>query len=180
MEDVLLRPAYKNELNSLWYYIYVDKEWKSLDAPFIPQEYQSKWQFRFDLFKRLYLGKTAMVIQYEEKAVGYVTMYWEDESQHWLEVGITLFKSCHWGKRIGRKALILWVSTLFDQIDIPRIGLSTWSGNTRMMKCAENIGLTLEARIRKVRFYNEKYYDAVRYGVLREEWDEFKKIQNTL
>ncbi len=171
MEDVLLRPAHKNELNSFWYYIYVDKEWKTLDAPFFQQEYQSKWHFRFDLFKRLCIGETAMVIQYQGEAVGYVTMYWEDASKHWLEVGITLFRSCHWGKNIGRKALILWLSLLFDRIDTPRIGLSTWSGNPRMMKCAENIGLTLEARIRNVRFYKEKYYDAIRYGVLREEWE---------
>jgi RimJ/RimL family protein N-acetyltransferase len=54
-----------------------------------------------------------------------------------------------------------------------RIGLTTWSGNQRMIRCAEKLGMKLEGRLRKCRFYNGEYYDSIRMGVLREEWDNF-------
>ncbi|GMK48630.1 hypothetical protein PghCCS26_57600 [Paenibacillus glycanilyticus] len=52
-----------------------------------------------------------------------------------------------------------------------RVGLTTWSGNNRMIRCAEKLGMTMEARIRKVRLYNGEYYDSIRMGILREEWE---------
>jgi RimJ/RimL family protein N-acetyltransferase len=39
-----------------------------------------------------------------------------------------------------------------------------------MMRCAEKLGMQQEARIRKVRYYQGEYYDSVKYGVLKEEW----------
>ena len=38
------------------------------------------------------------------------------------------------------------------------------------MKLAEKIGLICEARIRKVIYYNEVYYDSIKYGILRDEF----------
>lgn len=46
------------------------------------------------------------------------------------------------------------------------------NGNIRMMKAAEKLGMLQEARIRKVRYYNDEYYDSVKYGILREEWSD--------
>lgn len=39
------------------------------------------------------------------------------------------------------------------------------SGNIRMMKAAEKLGMLQEARIRKVRYYNDEYYDSVKYAI---------------
>lgn len=175
LQDVVLRPAKRDELHELWFHIYVLKEWKTTDAPFFPQEYCSKWTFRFDLFKRLREGKSALVIEWNGKLVGYVTYYFEDTTHQWLEVGITIFRACHWGKGIGQKALNLWINHVFMQTEIPRVGLTTWSGNHGMMKCAEKIGFQLEGQIRQVRFFEGRYYDAMRYSILRKEW---KKIQS--
>jgi RimJ/RimL family protein N-acetyltransferase len=59
-----------------------------------------------------------------------------------------------------------------------RIGLTTWSGNQRMIRCAEKLGMKLEGRLRKCRFYNGEYYDSIRMGVLREEWDNLWNNNN--
>lgn len=64
---------------------------------------------------------------------------------------------------------------LFENLTIERVGLTTWSGNPRMIRCAEKLGMRLEGRMRKCRYYNGEYYDSIRMGILREEWDEFKK-----
>ncbi|MGF7127337.1 RimJ/RimL family protein N-acetyltransferase [Natronobacillus azotifigens] len=36
--------------------------------------------------------------------------------------------------------------------------------------------MTLEARLRKCRYYNGEYYDSIRMGLLREEWEALKPI----
>ncbi len=48
--------------------------------------------------------------------------------------------------------------------------MSTWSGNERMIKVAERLGMKEEARIRKARMVENQYYDAIKMGILREEW----------
>ena len=68
-----------------------------------------------------------------------------------------------------------WFDICFkEHPEIARLGLTTWSGNYGMIKLSEKIGLKLEAKIRKVRYYNGVYYDSVKYGILREE---FNKLQ---
>ncbi len=42
------------------------------------------------------------------------------------------------------------------------------------MKVAEKLRMKLEGRLRKCRFYNDEYYDSIRMGVLREEWEDMK------
>ncbi|WP_233340825.1 GNAT family N-acetyltransferase [Streptococcus sp. 121] len=97
--------------------------------------------------------------------------YWEDEKTRWLEIGIVIYDENYWGKGFGTQALREWISDTFDTFDmIEHIGLTTWSGNERMMKSSEKLGLKQEARIRKVRYWQGVYYDSVKYGVLREEW----------
>lgn len=53
--------------------------------------------------------------------------------------------------------------------------MTTWSGNPRMMSLALKLGFQQEARLRKVRYYDGKYYDSVKYGVLRSEWQARRK-----
>jgi len=72
---------------------------------------------------------------------------------------------------VGSQAIRQWLTYLFAQEPtIQRIGYTTWSGNHRMMKLGEKLGMLKEAQIRKVRFWQGKYYDSVKYGILREEW----------
>lgn len=175
MDGVCLRPANRKDFHRLWYYIYVDQEWKKLDAPFCAFEYQSKWHFYFNLYQSLKKGDVARVIEVKGEVVGYLTCYWENKETRWLDVGITIFSSKYWGNAIGQRALRLWISFIFKKTaHLARIGLTTWSGNLRMMKCAERIGMRLEGRIRSVRYYQGEYYDSLHYGVLREEWQENK------
>ena len=45
-------------------------------------------------------------------------------------------------------------------------------GNERMMRTAEKIGRILEGRMRKCRYHEGVYYDSIRMGITREEWEE--------
>jgi RimJ/RimL family protein N-acetyltransferase len=71
----------------------------------------------------------------------------------------------------------MWIDHLFNTMPLVRVGFTTWSGNHRMIKVGEKLGMAMEARIRKVRFYVGVYYDSIRMGILREEWEAFRKIE---
>lgn len=89
-------------------------------------------------------------------------------------MGISIYQSDNWGKGIGTNVMRMWIDHLFNTLDIVRVGYTTWSGNKGMIKIGERLGMTMEARIRKVRYYNGTYYDSIRMGLLREEWQDLK------
>ena len=78
-----------------------------------------------------------------------------------------------WGRGIGREALGLWGQYVLDAMpELPRLDLRTWSGNVRMMRLAERLGFTLEARFRDARPLRGERFDGLGYGILRAEWRE--------
>ena len=104
--------------------------------------------------------------------IGTVSWYWQSKPTNWVSIGIALYNENTWGKGLGYDALQLWCKYLFEMMPkIARLDLRTWSGNLGMMCLAEKLGFQLEARFRKARFYNNKYYDSIGYGILREEWE---------
>jgi RimJ/RimL family protein N-acetyltransferase len=154
-------------------------EWKKFDAPYFPLE-----NCQFEQFQERMIGKInstgipyQMIIEVKGKIIGTVTFYWENEATRWLEVGISIYSPEHWSGGHGTEALTLWIDYLFSQLEIARVGLTTWSGNPRMMRCAEKLGMQLEGRMRKCRYFNGVYYDSIRMGILREEWEEKRKVK---
>lgn len=122
------------------------------------------------------LGKREIIANMEtNEIIGLVNWYWKSEETNWLEVGIVIFNEKYWGHGIGYKALSLWIDKIFEKKeDLVRIGLTTWSGNVRMMRLAEKLGLKKEAEYRKARIVDGVYYDSVSYGILKEEWESLK------
>lgn len=167
---VRLRPAEADECTRVWEAIFTDLSWKETDAPYLPLKIPARDEFLQGLFARLYRGRDAQLIEQDGRLVGLVTAYWECEATRWLEAGIALWCAQHRGNGIGRAALRLWIDHLFNTCDVARVGLSTWSGNMAMARCAEALGFTLEGRLRRVRYHQGVYHDALRFGVLREEW----------
>ena len=96
-----------------------------------------------------------------------------------MELGLAIYQEQDWGTGIGTRALQLWLEQTFqDYLELERLGLTTWSGNPGMMALAEKVGLQQEACIRKVRYYQGIYYDSVKYGILRSEWQRIRKEEN--
>jgi RimJ/RimL family protein N-acetyltransferase len=114
-------------------------------------------------------------ITVDDVPVGIVSSYWECKETRWLEAGVVIYDSDYWGKGIASAALPKWITHLFSAFEIERVGLTTWSGNPRMMACALKLGFKQEACLRKVRYHQGKYYDSVKYGVLRSEWEQLSK-----
>jgi RimJ/RimL family protein N-acetyltransferase len=174
--QVHLRPFYEEDLCDLWEMSAKEEnpEWKKWDAPYYP--YSPKTFEQFLSNKERYLNREFMHgIEVNGELIGMVSYYWELEPSLWLEMGIGIFKPKYWSGGYGAEALRQWTNHLFKTMPLVRVGFTTWSGNYRMIRVGEKLGMTMEARIRKVRFYNGTYYDSIRMGILREEWEaQFK------
>ncbi|WP_214756097.1 GNAT family protein [Exiguobacterium sp. s157] len=170
-EELLIRPIEVRDLDRLWELMYKDEapEFKKWDAPYFEHRAQTYEVYCQNAGE--HVGRDDMwVIEVDGTVYGTVSFYYEDAGQNWLEVGIILHQADRWNRGIGTWALKLWVGHLFQTLPTVRVGLTTWSGNERMMKVAEKIGMRLEGRIRQVRVVDDVRYDSIRMGLLREEW----------
>ncbi|OOE53507.1 GNAT family N-acetyltransferase [Salinivibrio kushneri] len=170
--EVEIRLAKEDELEFLHYLVISNDEWTKFNGPYFPYSHPSLEQFEKSSFKRLLNGSDLQLVTVDDVPVGTVNCYWECEETRWLEAGIIIYDSAYWGKGVAARAIPLWVTYLFNTKEIERVGMTTWSGNPRMMSLALKLGFQQEARLRKVRYYEGKYYDSVKYGMLRSEWLE--------
>lgn len=147
-----------------------EAEWTKWNGPYFYDVLPSKKEF--ECSDNEYIENPfRKVIWVEKKMVGMVFAYYEDKPiNRWLDIGISIYDHSKWNSGIGTSALKLWVNELFDQVDLPHIGLTTWSGNEGMLRVAEKIGFQKEAQVRKVRYWKGCYWDSIKYGVLRSEW----------
>ncbi len=178
--SVRIRPIQEEDLPILWNYIYgtENPEWKKWDAPYFPLQFKD-----FETYKQEFLQKTdehpprSKIIEAGGQVIGTVGYYWEHEESNWLEAGLIIYDPAYWNGGYGTEALTLWVDYLFSTMPLARVGITTWSGNKRMMRAAEKIGMQLEGRMRKCRIVNGEFYDSIRMGLLREEWEELSNAR---
>ncbi|WP_314023197.1 GNAT family protein [Gemella sanguinis] len=173
-----LKKILPDNLTELYSIMYTSKEpeWTKLNAPYFNEfKFLDLDTFLLKNHNEFFLSDRVLGIFINNNLVGIVTKHWESFITRWLEVGIVIYNEEYWSKGIGEKALKEWLDICFkEHPEIARLGLTTWSGNIRMMKLSEKLGLKLEARIRKVRYYKDVYYDSVKYGILREEYYKLK------
>ncbi|PEJ32268.1 GNAT family N-acetyltransferase [Peribacillus butanolivorans] len=179
--NVVLRNVKKDDLKLLWSLKYGEEnpEWKKWDAPYYPHElidfntYIDKEEKH-----RIYDEKmgvySELIMEKDHQIIGSIVYYWEHEPSRWLEIGITIFEANYWNGGYGTEAIKLFITYLFENIEIERVGLTTWSGNERMMAVALKVGMQLEGRMRKCRYFDGYYYDSIRMGILREEWESLQ------
>ncbi|CAM5202460.1 N-acetyltransferase OS=Lysinibacillus sphaericus OX=1421 GN=LS41612_10485 PE=4 SV=1 [Lysinibacillus sphaericus] len=151
-----------------------NKKQRNGTGPYIPEKHKSKaaflkeWTKDEELFEDV---PSSLIIAVDEQFIGVVGAYWVDKNTNWLETGIVTYDTAYWNGGYGSEAYRLWIDYLFENTPLHRLGMSTWSGNERMIRVAEKLGMQLEARIRDARIVDGKYYDAIKMGILRSEWE---------
>lgn len=173
-ENLVIRPIEPKDLHRLWELSFKEEapEWKKWDAPYYP--HRAMDYEKFLPMGEKWVGQDHMwVVEMEGNLIGIVTYYWEHKPSLWLEMGIILYSGNQWEKGIGTEVMRRWMNRLFTTMPLARVGYTTWSGNKRMIRIGEKLGMQMEARILKVRYYDGKYYDSIRMGMLREEWEDF-------
>ena len=167
-------------LDTLYYWKFEEPEQlsKRWNGPYIKETYETREAYRARMYKHAMLTTDVwqhLCIVVDGKTIGEVMAYWVDKNTDWLELGIVIYDPAYWEAHIGTEVFQLWVDYLFESNVVHRLGISTWSGNVRMMKLAARVGMVEEARIREARVVDGVRYDAIKMGILRSEWCAHKK-----
>jgi len=158
-----------------------EHEWQKFDGPYYPASTPAEIEEMIASREADIVGNSfptprhtmAIACKETDKLIGKVSWYWQGEETNWLCVGVSIFDPSYWGRGLGYEALGLWTDYILQANPaLVRIGLATWSGNTRMLRLAEKLGFRQEACFRKARIVNGLYYDGMAYGALREEWEQ--------
>jgi RimJ/RimL family protein N-acetyltransferase len=107
--------------------------------------------------------------------IGWVNAYYDKQDPHKTEIGISILEDKLWNRGIGTDAFSLWIDYLFRELNLTRIGFTTWQGNPMMIKIGAKLGFIEEARIRQSCFVNGQFYDRISMGILKDEWDARKQ-----
>lgn len=159
-------------------------KWRETDGPYLAdipiEEIEGEAEMRRTMIRAGMFEEPrrslAIALQDSNQMIGTVSWYWRSKETLWLAAGISIYDPEYWGRGMGKEAFEMWTDYLFSAFpQIVRLGLETWSGNEGMMKLAEKLGYQLEARHRKARIVKGEYYDAIAYGILREEWENRPK-----
>ncbi|MBQ5667564.1 MAG: GNAT family N-acetyltransferase, partial [Oscillospiraceae bacterium] len=84
-------------------------------------------------------------------------------------VGISICESSFCGKGFGTKALAAFVNYYLENGE-DEIYCQTWSGNIRMVKCAEKLGFEICKRKIDYREVNGKKYDGLTFKLNKEKF----------
>lgn len=174
--DIRIVEPNKDNLKLIYYWKFLEEkqESKKWNGPYIEEakleekEYINKILSKDKLEQNVFQD---MVIEFRQNPIGTLNAHWFDEKAKALEVGIVLYDSNLWEHKIGSFVFKAWINKLFEETSANRIGISTWSGNYRMIKLAQKLNMKEEARIREARVVNGKYFDAIKMGILKKEWD---------
>ncbi|MGL5085520.1 MAG: GNAT family N-acetyltransferase [Clostridium sp.] len=179
--EIFIRELEMEDLDDYLHLNHPDCEFHKFNGPYYEKSDEEELKKYVDGLKVLFLQGEKNVLRNikmivnkdSNELIGQVNWYWKSEETFWMEVGIIIFNENYWGMGLGYKALKMWINEVFrENKKLVRIGLSTWSGNYRMMRLAEKLGMEKEAVYKKARIVNNEYYDALSYGILRVNWDE--------
>ena len=159
----------------------VSGEWKSYDAPWeaslIPISESDIEQYRQRFLTECLQSppaprRRATIATRADRPIGWVNRYAEERfPDSWL-VGIDICEDDCLNRNLGTEAAKLWVNYLFAASAVHRLGLNTWSFNSRMIRVAEKLGFVREGTRRQLIRWQDDWLDLVLFGMLREEWEK--------
>ena len=173
---VVLRDMRESDIEDYVRWFTVETAWSDFDAPWEPidtdeQTERTAWSEYYASVKDMPDGsrRRKFEIEWNGRHVGWVSSYAIDERYEWtngpsdrIAVGIDLCEPDVWGRGVGTQALGAFCDYLFAHgIDV--LYTQTWSGNARMIRCAEKLGFTECNRFAELREDNGERYDALTF-----------------
>lgn len=112
----------------------------------------------------------AIVDKESDNMIGVVGLYDISWIPRHAELRIVIGEKDFWGKGYGTEATKLVVDYAFDKLNLNKVYMGVNAEHKRAIKAYKNAGFIEEGILRKEQYRNSKYYDAVRMGILREEY----------
>jgi len=109
-----------------------------------------------------------------DQIIGCLGMHNWDRTTRRAQIGYWLSKE-YVGKGIINNSLSLFIDFLFSKLELNKLEIHFAAANQKSARVAENAGFRIEGIIRKATFRNGMADDLVMTGLLREEWNNYKK-----
>ncbi len=189
-KDIILRDMTEEDIEDYIRWNTVETDWANWDAPwealpdlltFNPEEYRKKE------LEKLAKPKDKIRWGFEIETpsgehIGAVSSYMMNENFEWIPakdikpgdkafraVGISICESSFCEKGFGTKALAAFINYYFENGEA-EIFTQTWSGNIRMIKCAEKLGFEECRRKKDLRLVRGEHYDGLTFRLIKEKF----------
>lgn len=156
-DNMILRDMIESDIEDYVRWFTVEREWESWDAPWEKEDTDAeaerkRWTEYYESRKNRPddVRRYRLEIEWNGRHIGSVNAYHIDENYEWigkaengqpahLAVGIDICEHNLWGNGIGTNALRAFINYHFENGE-DEIYTQTWSGNARMLRCAEKLG----------------------------------------
>lgn len=155
--DIVLRDLRKEDLDDEIRWMNVETAWMKADTPWEDYPPVDEAQLRARMTEKLdslppEAMRSRLEIEKDGKHIGFVCGYFLDENYQPLDsgstatgfwtLGIEICEPAYWGQGIGTKALSAFID-YYRRNGETTFLLETWSGNPRMVCCAQKLGFTV-------------------------------------
>ena len=186
VENIILRDMIESDIENYVRWFTTETEWSNTDAPWEPIESdeeteRTSWREYYESVKDLPddVRRPKFEIEWNGRHIGWVSSYPIDENYEWIgevkdgqtvyrAIGIDICDPDVWGKGIGTNALRAFMNYYFEN-GVDELYTQTWSGNVRMLRCAEKLGFVECNRNVGTREVDGKKYDGLTFRLKREE-----------
>lgn len=182
-DGIVLRDYQASDIDDEIRWTSTDTAWFYADTPWMTPEPVDPDELRRDMTE-IMAGMTDDAIRWrfeieaDSRHIGFVSSYLLDDNYQpavWKSIdpdqnaeanhstralGIEICETDSWGKGIGAKALTAFMD-YYRRLGERRFLLETWSGNTRMLGCAEKLGFAEIKREKAAYTVHGESYDAI-------------------
>lgn len=179
-ENIILRDMIESDIEDYVRWFTVEREWENWDAPWEKEDTDEdserrRWTESYESRKDRPddVRRYRLEIEWNGRHIGSVNAYHIDENYEWigaaesgqtvhLAVGICIYEPNLWGNGIGTNALRAFINYQL-KIGADEIYTQTWSGNVRMIRCAEKLGFVECNRNVGTREVDGQQYDGLSF-----------------
>ena len=180
-ENIILRDMIESDIEDYVRWFTTETQWAKADTPWEPlvdsdEESECKrWTRYFEAMQDLPddARRWKFEIEWNGRHIGWVSSYPIDEHYQWIDqiqdgqtvhraIGIDICESDVWGHGIGTNALRAFIHYYFEH-GVDQLYTQTWSGNTRMIRCASKLGFVECNRNVGICEVDGKRYDALTF-----------------
>ena len=178
--DIILRDMTESDVEDYVRWFTAEREWENWDAPWEKEDTDEETERR--IWTEYYASRKdrpddaprwKFEIELNGRHIGWVSAYDIDENYEWvkkagegqtvhLAVGIDICEPELCGKGVGTNALRAFMNYFFES-GVNELYTQTWSGNVRMIRCAEKLGFTECSREAGAREVNGQKYDGLTF-----------------
>lgn len=115
----------------------------------------------------------------DDRVIGVIELDGFDWEARSAWVGIGIGDPEYRGRGYGTEAMQLILDYAFRCLNLNRVNLNVFAFNKRAIRSYEKCGFRYEGTQREVLFKEDQRWDIIDMGILRSEWEERQKLQES-